>query len=186
MVLTGRMIKKDHPDCKVVFIGPCAAKKLEASRRSVRSDVDFVLTFEELMGIFDAKSIEFSELEVEEELQTSSADGKGFAASGGVANAVKNVIKKIDPDKEVNVVSAQGLAECKKMLTLAKAGKYNGYLLEGMACPGGCVGGAGVLSDAKRAEIKLKQEMANSQLKNSSETYYVDYLKLITEEDADK
>ena len=55
-----------------------------------------------------------------------------------------------------------------------------------MACPGGCVGGAGVLSDAKRAEIKLKQEMANSQLKNSSETYYVDYLKLITEEDADK
>lgn len=57
------------------------------------------------MGIFDAKSIEFSELEVEEELQTSSADGKGFAASGGVANAVKNVIKKIDPDKEVNVVS---------------------------------------------------------------------------------
>lgn len=69
------------------------------------------------------------------------------------------------------------------MLTLAKAGKYNGYLLEGMACPGGCVGGAGVLSDAKRAEIKLKQEMANSQLKNSSETYYVDYLKLITEED---
>lgn len=52
-----------------------------------------------------------------------------------------------------------------KMLTLAKAGKYNGYLLEGMACPGGCVGGAGVLSDAKRAEIKLKQEMANSQLK---------------------
>ena len=138
------------------------------------------------MGIFDAKSIEFSELEVEEELQTSSADGKGFAASGGVANAVKNVIKKIYPDKEVNVVSAQGLAECKKMLTLAKAGKYNGYLLEGMACPGGCVCGAGVLSDAKRAEIKLKQEMANSQLKNSSETYYVDYLKLITEEDADK
>lgn len=78
------------------------------------------------------------------------------------------------------------LQSVKKMLTLAKAGKYNGYLLEGMACPGGCVGGAGVLSDAKRAEIKLKQEMANSQLKNSSETYYVDYLKLITEEDADK
>ena len=123
MVLTGRMIKKDHPDCKVVFIGPCAAKKLEASRRSVRSDVDFVLTFEELMGIFDAKSIEFSELEVEEELQTSSADGKGFAASGGAANAVKNVIKKIDPDKEVNVVSAQGLAECKKIAYFSKSRK---------------------------------------------------------------
>ena len=55
MVLTGRMTKKQHPDCKVVFIGPCAAKKLEASRKSVRSDIDFVLTFEEMMGIFDAK-----------------------------------------------------------------------------------------------------------------------------------
>ena len=53
MVLTARMIKKQHPECKVVFIGPCAAKKLEASRRSVRSDVDFVLTFEEVMGMFD-------------------------------------------------------------------------------------------------------------------------------------
>ncbi len=39
MVLTGRMTKKKHPNCKVAFIGPCAAKKLEASRKSVRSDV---------------------------------------------------------------------------------------------------------------------------------------------------
>ena len=53
MVLTARMIKKQHPECKVVFIGPCAAKKLEASRHSVRSDVDFVLTFEETMGLFE-------------------------------------------------------------------------------------------------------------------------------------
>lgn len=81
---------------------------------------------------------------------------------------------------------AQGLAECKKMLTLAKAENTMDIYQKEWACPGGCVGGAGVLSDAKRAEIKLKQEMANSQLKNSSETYYVDYLKLITEEDADK
>ena len=46
MVATARTIKKEHPDAKVVFIGPCASKKLEASRRSVRSDVDFVVTFE--------------------------------------------------------------------------------------------------------------------------------------------
>lgn len=60
------MIKKQHPECKVVFIGPCAAKKLEASRRSVRSDVDFVLTFEETMGLFDAKAVDFKSLEVED------------------------------------------------------------------------------------------------------------------------
>ena len=113
-----------HPECKVVFIGPCAAKKLEASRHSVRSDVDFVLTFEEMNGIFDAKGIDLSNIEPDEKRELSSADGQGFAVSGGVANAVKNVIAKIAPDREVKVASAEGLAECKKMLMLAKAGKY--------------------------------------------------------------
>ncbi|MCD8022924.1 MAG: hypothetical protein LUF30_08130, partial [Lachnospiraceae bacterium] len=64
MVLTGRLIKRQHPSCKVAFIGPCAAKKLEAGRRTIRSDVDFVLTFEELMGMFEAKEVDFSKLEV--------------------------------------------------------------------------------------------------------------------------
>ena len=58
MVLTGRLIKLKDPEAKVVFIGPCAAKKLEASRKSVRSDIDFVLTFEEMMGVFEAKNID--------------------------------------------------------------------------------------------------------------------------------
>ena len=184
MVLTARMIKKDHPDCKVVFIGPCAAKKLEASRRSVRSEVDFVLTFEEMAGIFSAKGIDPKTIDISGEIsQASSADGKGFAVSGGVAQAVTNVIKKLDPKREVKVVSAEGLAECKKMMMLAKAGKYNGYLLEGMACPGGCVGGAGVVSDVKKAAKALENAKNNSSLKTSNETEYQNYLDLITSND---
>ena len=183
MVLTARMIKKQHPECKVVFIGPCAAKKLEASRHSVRSDVDFVLTFEETMGLFDAKAVDFKSLEVEEPLQTSSALGKGFASSGGVAQAVVKVINEMRPDMEVKTVKAEGLAECKKMLMMAKAGRYDGYLLEGMACPGGCVGGAGVLSDARKTAMDLQKDMARSELKDPTETQYKDYLELITSED---
>ena len=182
MVLTARMIKKQHPECKVVFIGPCAAKKLEASRHSVRSDVDFVLTFEETMGLFDAKAVDFKSLEVEEPLQTSSALGKGFASSGGVAQAVVKVINEMRPDMEVKTVKAEGLAECKKMLMMAKAGRYDGYLLEGMACPGGCVGGAGVLSDARKTAMDLQKDMARSELKDPTETQYKDYLELITSE----
>ncbi len=182
MVLTARMIKEQHPDAKVVFIGPCAAKKLEASRRTVRSDVDFVLTFEEMSGIFDAKGIKFDEVESGGKLQASSADAKGFAVSGGVAKAVTNVIKQMDPDREVKVVSAEGLAECKKMMMLAKAGKYNGYLLEGMACPGGCVGGAGVLSDVKKSSMELEKAKDASALKSATETNFSSYLKFITEE----
>ena len=183
MVFTGRMIKKADPGCKVAFIGPCAAKKLEASRRSVRSDVDFVLTFEETMGLFDAKAVDFKSLEVEEPLQTSSALGKGFASSGGVAQAVVKVINEMRPDMEVKTVKAEGLAECKKMLMMAKAGRYDGYLLEGMACPGGCVGGAGVLSDVRKTAMDLQKDMARSELKDPTETQYKDYLELITSED---
>ena len=107
---------------------------------------------------------------------------KGFAVSGGVAKAVTNVIKQMDPEREVKVVSAEGLAECKKMMMLAKAGKYNGYLLEGMACPGGCVGGAGVLSDVKKSSMELEKAKASSNLKTATETNFSSYLKFITEE----
>ena len=112
--------------------GACAAKKLEANRKSVRSDVDFVLTFEELAGIIEGKDLDIDLLEVDENeaaLCSASAAGRGFAQSGGVAKAVADKIKEWHPDMDVKIASAQGLADCKKLLMLAKAGKYNGYLL---------------------------------------------------------
>ncbi len=145
MVFTARLMKKQYPDCKVVFVGPCAAKKLEAIREDIRSDVDFVLTFEELMGMFQAKEIDFETLEDSDVLNEGTAAGRGFAVSGGVAGAVENIIHQTNPGIEVKTARAEGLRECRKLMTLAKAGKYNGYLLEGMACPGGCVAGAGTL-----------------------------------------
>ena len=160
MVFTARMMKTADPEARMCFIGPCAAKKLEASRRHVRSDVDFVLTFEELAGIIEACNIDFDALEsenTEEELHYASGAGRGFAQSGGVAKAVADKIHEWYPDKEVKIASAQGLAECKKMLMLAKAGKYNGYLLEGMGCPGGCIGGAGTIADPVRTAAQLNK-----------------------------
>ncbi len=58
---------------------------------------------------------------------------------------------------DVKIASAQGLAECKKLLMLAKAGKYNGYLLEGMGCPGGCIGGAGTIADPTQTAVALNK-----------------------------
>ncbi len=145
MVFTARLMKKKYPGCKVVFVGPCAAKKLEAIRSDIRSDVDFVLTFEELQGMFEAKEIDFETIEPMYDLNEGSAAGRGFAVSGGVAKAVADMIQTNDPDAQVLTARAEGLRECRKLMTLAKAGKYNGYLLEGMACPGGCVAGAGTL-----------------------------------------
>ena len=77
--------------------------------------------------------------------------GRGFAVSGGVAGEVVGAIKQMEPGREVQTVRGEGLRECKKMLALAKSGKYDGYLLEGMACPGGCVAGTGTLQDPNRS-----------------------------------
>ena len=143
MVATARKIKEEHPDASVVFIGPCASKKLEASRRTVRSDVDFVITFEELAGMFEAKGIVLSEISAEDKLADATGAGRGYGVAGGVANAIEECIREYYPEVEVNIEHAESLAECKKMLLLAKAGKKNGCLIEGMACPGGCIAGAG-------------------------------------------
>lgn len=157
MVITARMVKKDHPEAKVCFIGPCSAKKLEANRRTIRSDVDFVLTFEELQGMFDAKDIDFVKLEAnpEDEMNEGTGMGRGFAVGGGVAAAVVEAIRHIDPDREIKIEYGDGLKECRKMLAMAKAGKRNGYLLEGMGCPGGCVAGAGTIRPVRESSANV-------------------------------
>ncbi len=179
MVLTARLVKKEHPNCKIVFVGPCSAKKLEASRKSVRSDVDFVLTFEELMGMFIAKNVDFNTLTEKPLKNETSADGRGFAVSGGVAQAVVNVIKRIDPTKDAKVESAQGLRNCKKLLQMAKAGKYDGYLLEGMACPLGCVSGAGTIATSTKTKAMVEVSKRETPLKNCIDSKYKDKLNLL-------
>ena len=183
MVLTGRLIKKKHPDCMVAFIGPCSAKKLEASRRSIRSDIDFVLTFEEVMGMFTAKGIEFDAIEQTEPMTASSADGRGFCVSGGVAKAVVNCIKRMKPGHEVKVASAEGLVNCRQLMKDAKKGLYDGYLLEGMACPGGCVGGAGVMQSPTKAKGQVMLNMKKAPGKIALDSNYKEILTELEEKD---
>lgn len=179
MVLTARLQKKREPGCKVAFIGPCAAKKLEASRRTVRSDVDFVLTFEELRGMLEAKNIDFTDIPDVPANYEASALGVGFAASGGVAKAVEDVIHRLDPDREVKTVYAEGLRECRKMLRIARTGKYDGYLLEGMACPGGCIAGAGTIQPPEKSRRVLEQYKASAPKDNPLDSDYKDDLYLL-------
>ena len=181
MVLTGRLVKKEHPGCKVAFIGPCVAKKLEASRRTIRSDVDFVLTFEEVQGMFAAKEVDFTALEEIGSMHGASADGRGFAYGGGVAAAVVNCIKEKYPDKEIKVANAEGLDECRKLLQQAKAGKMNGYLLEGMACPGGCIAGAGTIQPIVQSKKAVEAHRKVSTRQHAHESDYQHLLEIIEE-----
>jgi len=181
MVFTARLMKKQYPGCKVVFVGPCAAKKLEAIREDIRSDVDFVLTFEELMGMFQAKEIDFETIPESDVLNEGTAAGRGFAVSGGVAGAVENIIHQTNPDVEVKTARAEGLRECRKLMTLAKAGKYDGYLLEGMACPGGCVAGAGTLLPVDLAAKVVGRYQNEAQRESPLDSDYKDQGKSLEE-----
>ena len=183
MVITARMVKKDHPNARICFIGPCSAKKLEANRKAVRSDVDFVLTFEELQGMFDAKDIDFATLETtpEDEMVEGSTMARGFAMGGGVAAAVVEAVHHIDPSVQMKFMAADGLRDCRKMLLMAKTGRYDGYLLEGMACPGGCVAGAGTIQPVKDGQKSVEAFKAQAAEKSTTASPYLDRLEEVAE-----
>ena len=185
MVFTARMVKKDFPGCKVVFVGPCAAKKLEASRRTIRSDVDFVLTFEELQGMFEAKQIDFDTVEEQDYLNEGTSAGRGFAVSGGVAKAVTDLVHEQYPDMEIQTARAEGLRECRKLMMLAKAGKFKGCLLEGMACPGGCIAGAGTVQPPEKSRRALEKYKAAVSISNPMDSQYLEGTRLLYENEAD-
>ena len=174
MVFTARMMKKDYPGCKVVFVGPCSAKKLEAIRADIRSDVDFVLTFEELQGMFEAKNIDFATIAEADVLNEGTGAGRGFAVSGGVAKAVTDLVHEKYPDMEIQTARAEGLRDCRKLMALAKAGKYKGYLLEGMGCPGGCVAGPGTILAVDKAAKMVEKYSSDAKTASPMESPYRD------------
>lgn len=169
MRYTANYIKKIDPEAVVVFIGPCTSKKLEALDTKVKSDVDFVVTFEEVMGMLAAKDIDISSIEFENEEEESSALGRGYPIAGGVAQSVKVTAEILEPEKEINIQGANSLDECIKMLKIAKAGKLNGYLLEGMACPGGCIAGVGTIAALGKVKRSVEKYMKEAQFKTPLE-----------------
>lgn len=174
MVETAKHIKKNDPDAKITFIGPCISKKLEALREDVKDYVHFVITFEELMGMFVARGVELSEIEVSKEIQDASSLGRGYAIAGGVAEAVKITAQIIDPSLDINVESASTLQDCVKLMKAAKAGRKNGLLLEGMACPGGCIAGPGTIASVNRVRRAVTAFKMAAESKTPLENLVID------------
>ncbi|MDD2580117.1 MAG: 4Fe-4S dicluster domain-containing protein [Eubacteriales bacterium] len=169
MVATAIHIKQQDPQARVVFIGPCVAKKREALEPDVQPYVDYVLTFEELMGMFSAHSIELTDMDELPFTDSASRDGRGYAVAGGVADAIRHTIERRHPGHAVPVMKADSLQDCRKMLLLARAGKADGHLLEGMACPGGCIGGPGTLSQINRSGKAVQAFSEKSPYRDATE-----------------
>ena len=132
--------------------------------------------------MFAAKDIDFSQIPDTSAHYKASAPGVGFAASGGVAKAVEKVIQTKNPDREVKTVYAEGLRACRQMLRVARSGKYDGYLLEGMACPGGCIAGAGTVQPPEKSRRMLEQYKARAALDNPLDSEYMEDIELLYED----
>lgn len=165
MVATGRYIKAKEPEAKVVFIGPCTAKKSEAVRESIKDAVDYVLTFEELLGLFSAFEVNPSDCE-DEIVEDASIFGRGFGINGGLTVAIQNYVKSENLEVDFKPVKVSGGAEIKKTMTMGKIGKLQGNFIEGMMCEGGCINGAGTLATAMKAKAPFIKVNAGSSIKH--------------------
>lgn len=165
MVATGRHIKAKDKDAKVVFIGPCTAKKNEVLIDSIKDSVDYVLTFEELVALFDAFEVDPTACE-DIVVDGASVFGRNFAVGGGLSAAIENYVQEKGVEVEFKPVKVSGGAEIKKTMTMAKAGKLDGNFIEGMMCEGGCINGAAKIVSVMKAKAPFTKINQQSTIKS--------------------
>ena len=150
-----KYIKETDPDSKIVFIGPCTAKKMEYQKEEVRPYIDCVITFEELQALFDSRDLEITEME-EGVLDNASYYGRIFARCGGLADAVAEGLKERGiTDFDLKAVSCDGIEECRMALLKKSKNVLDANFIEGMACVGGCIGGAGCLTHGEKNKAEV-------------------------------
>ena len=154
MAEIARYIKQTSDNASVVFIGPCTAKKMELQLPEVSPWVDSVITFEELQALFDGASVDICTLE-DDVLDNASFYGRIFARSGGLSEAVRQAAEEQQLDFDIKPVVCDGIDACRVALLKASKGRADGNFIEGMACSGGCIGGAGCLTHGPKDKSQV-------------------------------
>lgn len=155
MATIAKYIKETDNAAKVVFIGPCTAKKAEAQKPEVKKYIDAVMTFEELQALFDSRDIEITNLE-EDVLDNASYFGRIFARSGGLTDAVVEALKEQGiEDFELKACTCDGIEACRVALLKKSKNMLDANFIEGMACVGGCIGGAGCLTHGEKNKAEV-------------------------------
>lgn len=149
MSLIARKIKGDNPETTTVFIGPCTAKRHEANSDS---NVDFVLTFEEMGSLFVAADQDVAEKSEKGFEESCSAEGRAFPVSGNVASGIKAMTQC--RTMLIDGLDKKNMAKLKALKKIAKDTDF----VEVMACSGGCIAGPGRLGSRKNA-LKCNQEL---------------------------
>ena len=150
-----KYIKETEENAKIIFIGPCTAKKAEVQLDSVKPYVDVVLTFVELQALFDSRDLDITTLE-EDVLDNASYYGRIFARSGGLSDAVAEGLKEQGlEDFKLNACACDGIEACRVALLKKSKNLLDANFIEGMACIGGCIGGAGCLTHGEKSKTEV-------------------------------
>ena len=174
MIACGRIIKRLYPGALKVFAGPCLAKKQEAREPDICDAVDYVLTFQEIKDLFEAVKIRPEDQE-EDPKEHASKAGRLYARSGGVSQAVEEMVRQLKPDRGVQVRAerADGTKACMEMIKRIKEGKTKANFFEGMGCIGGCVGGPKAILDKEKGKKMVDDYGENSAFQTPLENPYV-------------
>lgn len=155
MTAIAQYLKEHEAPCKVVFIGPCTAKKAEVQKEGVRPYVDAAMTFEELQALFDSKDFDITTLP-ESVLDNASYFGRIFARSGGLSDAVQQGLKERGMDDfALKACACDGIEQCRVALLKKSKNLLDANFIEGMACVGGCIGGAGCLTHGEKNKAEV-------------------------------
>ena len=178
MIAAGRTVKKLYPEAYTIFVGPCIAKKAEAKDKDVAGAIDVVLTFEETKHIFALLGVDlFAQENISREY--SSHMGRIYARSGGVSLAVQKTLERLHPARRISLQAqhADGVPDCRKMLTDIMDGRAKANFFEGMGCAGGCIGGPKSLLQREDARVRVNAYGKQSRFATPLDNPYV--LKLL-------
>ncbi len=156
MATIAKYIKETEKDTKVIFIGPCTAKKAEVQLEKVKPYIDAVMTFEELQALFDSRDLDITTFE-EDVLDNASYFGRIFARSGGLSDAVKQGLTEQNIDFDLKPIACDGIEECRVALLKKSKNVLDANFIEGMACVGGCIGGAGCLTHGEKNKAQVDE-----------------------------
>ena len=169
MATIAKTLKEEDPSCKNIFIGPCTAKKAEITKEEVKDYVDVALTFEELEALFGSKDITPEVLE-EEDIDQATYFGRVFARSGGLTEAMAQGLEEHGSSVELKSEVCSGIDLCRVALLKRQKDMLTANFVEGMACSGGCIGGAGNLMAFTKKKENIDSYANKSTIKTIEES----------------
>ena len=154
MYYVAEYARKKHPEALTVFIAPCASKKAEGRENP---NVDFVWTFRELDAVIEGMEIDMAACEDFTPEEHAGHDAHGFAKTGGVFTAVKNMVG--DPELQGTLIADLNKKNIAALRAYAKTGKCPTRMIEVMACPGGCISGPCACNEGMAAIRQFDAEL---------------------------